>query len=1483
MGGVLTLAFALPGRSPRAAAEPGLPEVTPQTDASVTVRQMTLIGATPQEAGAPGANEAWGVGEESGRVTLVRYTSEGGWSLGPGLQNASGQPLSGFRLDQPGTLAASPLTGQMTPNGSGALVGTVPAGTAPGEPGTPRQVVLIRNPGGPFAETPLPEEGEAALQPGESLFGAARAPLLAPLEESPARAGLLLVPVVGSGVEQSVLHWDGNAWSREPIEVPAASKTDFRVLGIGASSESNAWLLAQLSSEAYPPGSVALFRRNPGGEGKAASWHPVSLVAGAGDGEAHPLVLDGQPFTVPGTGEPPTVQTQVLTVTSQGVWVDGRRSDVQASATLFFKPEGEGGGQVLAGWCRIPASAPAGTKCDYELPEALATRSSRSMAWAGGSSPFGERVITGFIDGVSLRLAGTEFTRVRALGGSEPPHDVGGTYGAAFASAREGWLGEQLLPVHLTLHPAPNRLGTWPVPFSHALLAIAPQPGVPVGSLSSQVLAVGDLGEVARYVPGTGWLPESLLSSGGRRQTPRLRAVAWPTPTRAYAVGDLGQMWLWRGETGLWEPDPATPVNFRGNLMGVAFDPNNSSRGYAVGESGVLLSYGKSWTQTESLPPAAAGADFTSINFAGSEAIVTYRRLRNPGQVSSYVGGLLINDGSGWRVDGGAAEVLGSGVPGVVAGLSDGGAAFTSESFSGGPTRIIERESSSSPWQVTPTPFPSGGRPGSLALFRESGALRAIASGGLGGVEPVEPSPPGFPPPLVEPYGLGANGERSVIRQTSRGWSDEEHELNDVRETPGHYSFYDVVYQPDPISAVLIDPSGTQGWAVGGNVEPGKRKVVEAGGGGVGTLDTADVARYPADGVSPPGVGGSTVPLEAQNATFAIGGGAPCAAPCADRANARIGPRVWLSSALARAQQIGVRAFLYTGAGITNGETAGPSTVALPYREELFSYAATLGSSLAAFSAIAPAELNSRPYFTGAESTFNEAFSTFFSALSGGSPAGVSEPVRPSQECSSSSPGCQTDYYAFTSSGTGGAVRVIVLDTTAAVGSSQLSWLAEELTGAAAKGDPAIVVGNVDLNAQIAAGDGAASAVSRALIAGNASAYFYDSPERNIALPLNGSSIPTFGSGTLGYVSRNAQSSGEFLGASGFLLAQIGTLNPATKRAPVSVRLIPDIGELAMEAKDGTLLRRSQPALFSALARRPRAGNRAQNKTTEVESGPYIPIPLNCIGSRCATGVFPEYSFSSSRPDIGDFVKPNLASADPRAVELGPEGKPIPDPQSGLFCAYNAGTTIVTISAGGLSSSLPVTVQAGSVRRPCGTTLLKELPAIQQPVAAPPPAAPTATPTSATPASNPPTLLPVPAPPVPTPVQPAAAPAPAPPPFLVPAPLPVALLAVVPPPVPTPARPTPPSGTSAVTSPVEAPEREEEEEEAPESVSNKAVAYHTDEHNPAPAYILGIVVLAAFAGASARRRPRRGRRELRVARATITSTGVQRGASDRRR
>jgi hypothetical protein len=1421
------------GSASRALAQAG-GEPTAQTDDAVPARGVTLLGSSPAEAG----NETWGIGEvgseDAPSFAIVRYSSDGGWTLAPGPLDSGGQPLSDF---QP---ARGPLTGEMTPSGAGALLGTIPAG------GSRHQVLLARDPGGVFRETvAVPEEGEDGLRPGEVLFGSNRAPLLAALDES-GHAGALVVPVDGAAPasEDGVLHFNGKEWSREPIELPKASEEEggFRVLAIAASSPQNAWLLAQLSSGSRD---VALFRREEG------RWKEVTPA---------PLsVNNGAPFSVRGTGEPPSASSQTLTVTEQGIWLDGERSDASTAVTMFFEPTDELEGKVTASWCNVSTSF---TPCDNTIPDQLPAGPSRSFAWANSSSstPYGERVITGFGEGVSLRLEGSSFRRVLSLGGSAPPDDVGGRLGAAFSNPREGWLGNEQLPVHLTLTPAPDRMSSYPVPFRHALTAIAPQPGAPVGALGSEALAVGNEGEVARYLPGEGWEPETLFRAGGSIARPSLRAVAWPTADRAYAVGTLNesdpQMWLWRGETGLWEPDPAVPLNFRGNLLGVGFDPNNPSRGYAVGQQGVLLRFGKTWTQ-ESLPSEVAGASFTSIAFAGSEAIVAYRlaHVQSNGEGAHYSGGLLVNEGSGWHVDQAAAQALGGDVPWAVAGLSDGGAAIsaTPGGLAGSPL-ILERQQPGAPWQAT-APYPGLEAPGSLALFREGGSLRAIGSGGVPAktlqLETERPSPAGFPPTLIGPYPLATG---YLVRQTGGGWSDEEHERNAAREPLGEYKTYDTVFQPDPSSAVLIDPTGSQGWAVGGAVDTTSTQ---------GRLDTADVARYPADGVPPPGLASSPISTSPTEATFAIGGGAQCLAPCADRANAGVGPDVWMSSALEQARQIGgLRAFLYTGPRVTTG--AGHGETPVPYPREFERYATVLAGRLPTYAAASPPELG-----PGSECEFQAAFAGFLPPAAG---TGLEEAASSTEACSS--------YFALNSSGPGGTVRVIVLDESGDVDEIQRQWLAQQLGEAAASGTPAIVVGYADLNAQIAAGDGAAAELARVLVkSGGASAYFYYSPEQNITLPLRVGSrlIPTFGSGTLGYVSAVQAEKQDFIGQSGFLLAQVqAAARNSENIARVTAQLIPNIGELALEAKDGILLRRSQPALFEALARRPRAGGEASRNSVANTASLYIPIPANCVGSKCANRVAPEYSFSSSRPDIGDFVEPNTAVADRRAVLLGANEKPIQDSKSGLFCAYNAGKTVVTISAGGLSSSLVVTVQAGSVRRPCGTQPLSELPVSQQASVPPPAPAPAPSPAGPAPASTPP---PVPVPPLPAPpaVVPAtpAHPAPAAPFFLQPA-LPAALIPFVPLPVPTPARPTPPSGTSAVTSPVEAAEKEEEVEEAPDTVSNKAVAYRAADHEPSPAYILGIVVLAAFAGASVRRRPRRGRRDVPLATATLSTRRTER-------
>ena len=389
-----------------------------------------MIGASPAEA----PNETWGMGQsEDGTGILVRYTSGSGWSLGPPLLNAAGAPLAGFKLDQPGTPAPpSVLAGQVTAAGSGALVGTVPSGSA-----APRQVVLVRSPGGSFRETaPIPVEGEAGgiLKTGFSIFAAAnRAPLLAPLDESTGRAGLLIVPVAKGEAEDTVLHWDDGTreWTSEAIEVPASSSTEFQVVGIGASSPTNAWLIARLSSGEY-----ALFRRQVEG-GAAPKWVPVSPAPGQTPGSPLTVRINGgaetESFTVPNA---PNNLTQVLTVTGEGIWNTPGGAEGRARR-LCFEPQGETGSASVTSWCAPHPGAPA---CDFELPEALPVNTMRSYAWANPALPYGERVISGLPEGVTLRLDGSGYTRVLALGSALRRTTWGARTGRpSRIHARGGW------------------------------------------------------------------------------------------------------------------------------------------------------------------------------------------------------------------------------------------------------------------------------------------------------------------------------------------------------------------------------------------------------------------------------------------------------------------------------------------------------------------------------------------------------------------------------------------------------------------------------------------------------------------------------------------------------------------------------------------------------------------------------------------------------------------------------------------------------------------------------------------------------------------------------------------------------------------------------------------------------------------------------------------------------------------------------------
>ncbi len=262
-------------------------------------------------------------------------------------------------------------------------------------------------------------------------------------------------------------------------------------------------------------------------------------------------------------------------------WASGGES---FEATIFYDI---GAGSVTGSWCDLGNPE---ALCEFPLGAELPSGQGRSFAWPDGGA-FGERVVTGVGQGAILSLEGTVLSPPRPGGG-----EAGAKPGRRAERPRPRLAGAKP-PLQLTYAREPAGLQPWPVPFRRPLTAIAPSPGAAVGALGSEALAVGDNGQVARYVPGQGWEPEPLLRSSGKRATPTLRGVAWPRIGRAYAVGDNAAMWLWRRSTGLWQPDPAAPPNLaRANFTGDRLRPAAAQPRLRGRQAGSAARFGREWT-----------------------------------------------------------------------------------------------------------------------------------------------------------------------------------------------------------------------------------------------------------------------------------------------------------------------------------------------------------------------------------------------------------------------------------------------------------------------------------------------------------------------------------------------------------------------------------------------------------------------------------------------------------------------------------------------------------------------------------------------------------------------------------------------------------------------------------------------------------------------------------------------------------------------
>lgn len=1439
LGALIAAALLLPGTGQTAGA------IAPSAAWPVTglpAAPVIPLGAAPGSA----SDEVWGVGlslntiREDGKkangLVLLRQRGGGGWRVVGRAREADGSPRAGTTL-----LGAGPGFGRVTALG----------GVAVAVPGA----ILARPPAGELKA--LPEPGALAsggiLDTGEALVRDRRVTMAA-VDAPAGRIGVFAAPL--GEIEDAVAYHDGTGWTREPVEVPGGT-TAFTAAGIAATGPDSAWLLGTDGD------GLQIYRRDASGVG-IPRWRSVPLTgapAFASDADARPL----------------TYPAESITATTSGLWLDGavKIGGAEKTFALYYDL---GAGRVTRSWCDDAA-------CDAPLnlelsaspkPDATTGNVSsdalqqgyRSFAWPGGA--YGTRIVTNPSgDTASYALFdGASWERIRAWG---PRSSIGSIRPyAAFSDPRTGWLAQSTDTLTRIAPESPQpRLQAYPLPVRRPLVAVAPEPGRSPADPAASALAVGYDGQILRYTPAQGWLPEPLPSTTGR-STPRLTAVAWPEGRRAHAVGENGAMWQWRAEAGLWERDEGAPLDADAELFtGIAFQPGNPDRGYAITQGGRIYRYDKSW-EAESIPKLGSEDELFGIAFSGAEALVAAR------------GKLLVNDGTGWREDPQVAEFTKEGLAVfAVAGLPDGGA------VAAGQRGVLVRDRAGAPWRLTDDPLPSSALAvTAVAATRDGDRVRPVAILGDASdlmAEVILDPQPGEPPLLRsarKPVRFG-----TVVRETADGWIDDERASYQIDAA----AFGDCPLVPDPAIGLALDANG-EGWVVGGETGRTSRFRCAAGAATDASeelprVQTAVAWRYGANPPAPAQIERSQQGFAAGPARLLVGGHAACAAACAELSGLGIGPDRGLAAAIDAAATLrgapnGPRALLYTGGRVAEGLGAASGEITR-YAQLMTAAAGRVPLYVAPSATDAGAD----------DATFSASFASLPAPQGAGA---LPTTVSTDGVAGAEGIGSARTHYALDTVGPEGRLRVVVIDNSrgslaasdphqhpAAPAGGQLKWLGDTLDDARRDGVAAIVMGSRPLTAVGASGSAGATAtdgdeVARLLLDRGASAYLFDSPERNVAtrIPANSTStIPALGTGSLGYdrVEGNSDATDN-----GLLMveADLARRDVATNRVPIAVSVQPVLEDLAVDAKDGTQVRRSIPALFAGLGRRPRGGDR---KTPSAD--PYVSLPNPDCASGCGENLRATYTFSSSKPEVGDFVRvdPAQASSNPRAVFLDANDKPVADPASGLFCAFNPGTTEVAITTGGLTYRTTVRVLGGSARRPCGTRPVStETPAAAAPAAAqsPPPAAQAQA--EANPAAGPPPPPPVlPAVPPAASPTPLATPAPGPaPPTLPPLPaLPPVIAATQsplvvtpPPPVGGIARPSPPGGAT-----VRVYEEKREEEEAFEQ-SSAAVRYEPGAERlvGTPTLTLALLVLAAGAGSTLARR-RRGPRggDVALARAQV--------------
>ena len=745
---------------------------------------------------------------------------------------------------------------------------------------------------------------------------------------------------------------------------------------------------------------------------------------------------------------------------------------------------------------------------------------------------------------------------------------------------------------------------------------------------------------------GTGIPAHGAPASGRRRPC---AASPGPNPGRPSRSATAPRCGVWQKATGLWQPDPGEPPNLvRANFTGIAFDPAHPSRGYAVGKQGVLLGYGRPWNQ-EALPPGVpAEANFTSIAFAGEEALATYKFPIDPATAAAYAAA----SSSTAAPAGGSTKRAEAALAGAVPAAGRRAARrrrrdrplSAAKGVSAGEGAVIEREGAGAPWQRAAGGSP--GYPAALAAIREGGQVRAIVSVVPPGITASQAEAktwsstanrssktsrrPGQAPLLTDPYPLPGAG--LVLRQTATGWRDEQHQAFPLPASRSKgRPLYDLPVRPDPVLALLLSPDGSQGWAVGG--ETGTFVQFQRG----DDADRRGDALRGRGGAARQRLGGADPERTAGTATFALGGNAQCAGPCADLQRHRDRPRPLAAQAAVNAprRMPGMRAFLYTGPGRRLAAKERPRRN--PDPRGLRPRGGCLCAALGPARRCRPSPRRRKP--TSIVPARSARLRGGIRRLRGAARVAVPGPgITPLSQASGSQ-----GYYSFDSGGSGGTVRVIVLDYSA----SALGRTAALLARAAAlrsrrsrrAGDrrrrarprrprPQRGLGRrrrSSRSSSAAALPGCAACRALPPLPRPTSSTT-QKPTAHYSLTSGGRSIPAFGSGTLGYVTPPPRTRNRIRRRQRLpdRLGQRQRPRPDDQRRAGQHAADPR-HRLARPRRDRRHPAAPQPARRcskrspAARWRESRCPGTAAPAGCELQSPePYVPIPTECQGQRTA-------------------------------------------------------------------------------------------------------------------------------------------------------------------------------------------------------------------------------------------------------------------------